>query len=72
VTIEVHSNFGNVLVTRVGDILSLTVVGKVEIDQLQRCIDAYLNTKPESIGWLWQLSDALNPVAVPERQEDWK
>jgi hypothetical protein len=68
---RLHTLCGDhVTVTRIGGLLTLSMIGDEQINLLQRVLDAYLNTKPESVAWLWTLSDALNPVSVPERYKD--
>ena len=60
--------FGNVSVQRLGDLLSLQVLGAEEIATIHKVVDVYLNTRPEAPKWLFDLSDTLNPVKVPARR----
>lgn len=62
----------DVTLTRAGEALSINIMSTEKINLLQRVIDRYLNTHAEADKWLFDLSDALNPVPVPARQEGWK
>lgn len=63
-----HGKLGeNVALDRIDSMMQLSILGDKEIEELHKAIDAYLNTRCESPQWLWALSDALNPVSVPER-----
>jgi len=60
---------GNVAIGLIGGApVHLSVFGSDQVATIQKVIDVYLNTRPEAPKWLFDLSDALNPVKVPERR----
>jgi hypothetical protein len=58
----------NVSVIRNGQMMIVSFVGANEIEQLQKAIDGYLNTRADAPRWMFDLSDALNPIPVPQRR----
>jgi len=46
----------------------LNIFGADHVAMIHKAIDAYLNTRCEAPIWLFDLSDALNPVKVPARR----
>lgn len=56
----------NVGLIRNGELMVLSFVGSQQIRELQKALDGYLNTRSDAPRWMYDLSDALNPVPVPK------
>jgi len=51
-----------------GTPVHLNIFGADHVAMIHKAIDAYLNTRCDAPKWLFDLSDELNPVKVPERR----
>lgn len=63
-------NFGpHVELSKDGKHFQLTVTDEQESAEFHAMMDGYLNCRPEAPKWLFELSDAINPVPIPERMQ---
>jgi hypothetical protein len=49
--------------------MNLAMLGEKQIAEFHEALDAYLNCRPEAPRWLFELSDAINPVPVPPARQ---
>ena len=69
-TIQFNRNIANgVNIVRVDDVMQLQIVGPERMEEFHAMIDGYLNCRPEAPRWLFEMSDAINPVPIPERRK---